>query len=212
MGTSEHKGRPPPRRRRNHGYRPHRPHRRPGRRHRTSLRAAPPRSRQVCDRSGDWRTTTTTTAPCDILESLLNMCASSTSTTTTSHRPPGRARTTPPRAGPAATARRPSPRPMAPGAAPWTGEEGDLAADGHHLAGELHARDVGRPARRRRVEAGPLHQVGRVQPGRPHGHQQLGVAGDRVVPLLPVQVGVSDHDGVHGGHPTRPGHAATGAR
>ena len=83
------------------------------------------------------------------------------------------------------------------------GEERDLPADGHHLAGELHARDVGGPAGRRWIEAGPLHQVRRVDPGRPHRHQQLGVAGHRVVPLLPVQLAVPDHDGVHAGHPTR---------
>ena len=85
--------------------------------------------------------------------------------------------------------------------------------DGHHLAGELHARDVGGPAGRRWVEAGPLHQVGRVEPGRLHRHQQLGVAGDRVVPLLPVQLAVPDHDGVHAGHPRRgpSGASRTGA-
>ena len=92
------------------------------------------------------------------------------------------------------------------------GEERHLPAHRHHLAGELHARDVDGPPRWRRVEAGPLYQVRRIQAGRPHRHQQLGVAGDRVVPLLPVQLALPDHDGVHAGHPTRPGHARTGAR
>ena len=92
------------------------------------------------------------------------------------------------------------------------GEERDLPPDRHHLAGELHAGDVGGPAGRRWIEAGPLHQVRRIQSGRPHRHQELGVPGDRVVPLLPEQLAISDHDGVHAGHPTRPGHVATGAR
>ena len=91
-------------------------------------------------------------------------------------------------------------------------EERHLPAHRHHLTGELHARDVDGPPRRRRVEAGPLHQVRRIQSGRPHRHQELGVAGDRVVPLFPVQLALPDHDSVHAAHPTRPGHADTGPR
>ena len=83
------------------------------------------------------------------------------------------------------------------------GEERDLPADCRHLAGELHARNVGGPAGRRWIEAGPLHQVRRIQPGRPHRYQELSVSGDRVVPLFPVQLTIPDDDGVHAGHPTR---------
>ena len=39
--------------------------------------------------------------------------------------------------------------------------------------GELHARDVGRDARRRGVETGPLQQVGAVQPGTVHSDEYL---------------------------------------
>ena len=49
-------------------------------------------------------------------------------------------------------------------------EPGHLRADRHHLAGHLHARDVGRCPRRGRVEPLALHHVGAVEPGRPHGH------------------------------------------
>ena len=53
------------------------------------------------------------------------------------------------------------------------------------------------------VEACPLHQVRRVQPGRPHRHEQLGVTRHGVVPLLPAEPVVADDDGVHAGHPRR---------
>ena len=80
-------------------------------------------------------------------------------------------------------------------------EPGHLCADRHHLAGQLHAGDVGRRPRRGRIEPLALHHVGPVEPGRPHGDQQLGVAGHRIVPLLPVQLCVPDHHGVHRAHP-----------
>ena len=63
-----------------------------------------------------------------------------------------------------------------------------LCADRHHLAGQLHAGDVGRRPRRGRIEPLALHHVGAVEPGRPDGDQQLGVAGHRIVPFLPVQL------------------------
>ena len=71
----------------------------------------------------------------------------------------------------------------------------------------------GGPAGRRWIEAGPLHQVRRVDPGGPHRYQELSVAGHGVVPLLPVQLVVPDHDGVHAGHPRGgPERAIAGAR
>ena len=62
-----------------------------------------------------------------------------------------------------------------------------LAPDGHHLAGELQSGDVGRGTRGGRVEAPALHEVGGVDAGGPHGHQQ--VAGTRIGigVLLPVE-------------------------
>ena len=69
------------------------------------------------------------------------------------------------------------------------GEERHLPPHRRHLAGELHARDVGGPAGRRWIEAGPLHQVRRIQPRRPHRHQKLGVARGRGRPAPPRTAG-----------------------
>ena len=68
----------------------------------------------------------------------------------------------------------------------------------HHLAGELHPRDVLRRPRRGRVEAPALEQVGPVDAGGPHRHQQLAGPrlGIRVGP--PDELVVDDGDGVHG--------------
>ena len=90
------------------------------------------------------------------------------------------------------------------------GEERDGAADRHHLARQLHARDVRRPAGWGGIEAGPLHQVRRVQPGRLHRDEQLGVARNRVVAFLPVEAAVPDHHGVHGATLGGPERAARG--
>ena len=50
---------------------------------------------------------------------------------------------------------------------------GDARPERLDLAGELQARDVGRHSRRRRVIAPALHQVGPVQPARPHPDPDL---------------------------------------
>ncbi len=83
-------------------------------------------------------------------------------------------------------------------------EERDGAPDTHDLAGHLHARDVLRPARWRRVVARPLRDVGAVDASRPDLHQQLGVAGDGILALLIDQVAVPDHHCLHVGHPRHP--------
>ena len=72
-----------------------------------------------------------------------------------------------------------------------------LPAGGDDRPGELHAGDVGRQPRRRRVVAPALQEVGAVQSGRPHVDEQPGVAGHRVRALLPAQLAVVDHDRVH---------------
>ena len=55
----------------------------------------------------------------------------------------------------------------------------------HHLAGELQSRDVGRRPGRGRVEAPALHQVGGVDAGGAHRHQQVAGAGLGVGMLTP---------------------------
>ena len=50
---------------------------------------------------------------------------------------------------------------------------GDAVAVRDHLAGELEPGDVGGRARRRRVEAGALHEIGAVEPGAVHPHEHL---------------------------------------
>ena len=55
------------------------------------------------------------------------------------------------------------------------------------LAGALEPGDVDRRARRRRVVAGALHQVGVVDPGRAHADQQLAVARHGIGPLLDLE-------------------------
>ena len=52
-------------------------------------------------------------------------------------------------------------------------ESGDVGAGALDDARELEPGDVGRDARRRRVEAGALHQIGAVQPGTVHPDEHL---------------------------------------
>ena len=68
-----------------------------------------------------------------------------------------------------------------------------------HLAGELQAGDVRRPAGRRRVEPAALHHVGAVEAGGAHAHEHLVLAGPRVGVLLDEDLAVADRDGAHGG-------------
>ena len=66
------------------------------------------------------------------------------------------------------------------------------------LAGGLQAGDVDRGARRRRVEAGALEEVGVADAGRPHRHGDLARARLRVGVLPPLERAVDDRDRVHG--------------
>src|SRR5438270_8938111 len=73
-------------------------------------------------------------------------------------------------------------------------ERGHAGPRGHHLARQLHAWDVGRAAGWRRIQALHLHEVGPVQSGGAHSHQELpfGRFGVRVVPDLDVVVDDGD--------------------
>ena len=77
---------------------------------------------------------------------------------------------------------------------------GDAVADGPDPAGAFQAR-VRRRARRRRVAALPLHQVGAVDTAGGDLDDHLAGAGDRVGYLKPAQdvgfAGLGDDDGVH---------------
>jgi hypothetical protein len=83
-------------------------------------------------------------------------------------------------------------------------EAQDARPDGGHLAGQLQPGDVGRAARRGRVAALDLVQVGAVDPGRPHPDQQLTGPRLRVGPPGHHQPAVGDRDRPHG-RPIRPG-------
>ena len=72
-------------------------------------------------------------------------------------------------------------------------------ADGHDLAGQLEAGQVGRRrAGRRRVQPLGLHQVAAAHAGGPHPHQQVAGAGLGVGLLAPGDGAVDDRDRVHG--------------
>jgi hypothetical protein len=61
------------------------------------------------------------------------------------------------------------------------------------LAGQLQARDIGRAARRGRVQAVPLEHVGSVDAGRPHRHQHLAGARLGVRALAPFEPAAAGH-------------------
>jgi hypothetical protein len=63
-----------------------------------------------------------------------------------------------------------------------------------HLAGTLEPRHVGR-ARRRRVAAGALAEVGAVDPGGANADQDLAVARNRIGPLRDLDPAVDDRRG-----------------
>jgi hypothetical protein len=66
-----------------------------------------------------------------------------------------------------------------------------------HLAGDLEA-DGRRLARRRRIAAQPLQQVGAVHARRAHLHQQVAVLQHRLRDLLDNELLFTDHDRAHG--------------
>ena len=77
-------------------------------------------------------------------------------------------------------------------------EAGGAGPEGDHLAGRLEAGDVDRRARRRRVEAGALEEVGVADAGGPHRHRDLARARLRVRVLPPLERAIDDRDRVHG--------------
>ena len=66
-----------------------------------------------------------------------------------------------------------------------------------HLAGQLEAGDVLRRAGRRRIAALELLDVGAVEPGAAHAHEQVGVPGDRIGVLLDGDRAVPDRGRAH---------------
>ena len=93
-----------------------------------------------------------------------------------------------------------------------TGPESEhLVADRLDRARHLEPGDVGRRARRGRVVAGALVQVGRVEAGVADAHEHLAAAGDGIGTLLEVDdlaaAGPGEHDATHPrnitGHRTR---------
>ena len=78
---------------------------------------------------------------------------------------------------------------------------GDLAADGCDPAGALHAR-IGRRARRRRVAALPLRQIGPVHSGCSNSDQHLIGCRDRIGHFAQLEylwpARVIDHNRAHG--------------
>jgi hypothetical protein len=66
------------------------------------------------------------------------------------------------------------------------------------LAGELEAGDIRRRARRRRVQAAPLHHVGAVDAGRLDADEDLARPGLGVGVVLDAELLVADRDGAHG--------------
>ena len=83
-------------------------------------------------------------------------------------------------------------------------EAEDAGANGGDLAGQLQPGDVGRAARRGRVVAPDLVQVGAVDPGGRHPDQQLAPPRLRVGPLGHHQPPVGDRDRPHAAF-SRPG-------
>ena len=91
---------------------------------------------------------------------------------------------------------------------------GGAAHDGHHAVahpeplaagarsdddpGELHAGDVGGKPNRRRVQTCPLHEIGAVQPGGLHAHEQLARLRHGLRPFSDAHLSVIDHDCSHG--------------
>ena len=71
-------------------------------------------------------------------------------------------------------------------------DAGGVGAAGLDDPGELQARDVGRGARRRRVVAGELEQVGPVEAGAVHPHEHLVVDGSGYRPLGDLDAAVGD--------------------
>ena len=67
----------------------------------------------------------------------------------------------------------------------------------HHVAGALEPRHVDRRSGRRRIVAGPLHQVRVVEARRADADQELALAGDEVGALLELEAPVADDDGLH---------------
>jgi hypothetical protein len=65
------------------------------------------------------------------------------------------------------------------------------------LADALEPGDVDRRARRRRIVAGALHQIGPVDPRRVDTYQHLAVARNRVWPLLELEPAVLDDRRTH---------------
>jgi hypothetical protein len=78
------------------------------------------------------------------------------------------------------------------------GEALGSRAAAHHLARQLEPGDVGRRARRRRVVAGALVDVGAVEPGPPHADEDLAGPGLGVGVLVDDDLSVADRGGAHG--------------
>ena len=76
-------------------------------------------------------------------------------------------------------------------------EPGGALTQGLHRAGELEPGDVRRGARRGRIEALPLEQVGPVDAGGGHRHHHLTGSGNGVGVLQPVEFLVDDGDRAH---------------
>ena len=75
---------------------------------------------------------------------------------------------------------------------------GDAVAVRDHLARELEPGDVGGRTRRRLVEAGALHQVGAVEPGAVHAHEDLTGPRFGIGTFLDPHLLVGDHERAHG--------------
>jgi hypothetical protein len=69
----------------------------------------------------------------------------------------------------------------------------------HHLTGQLQAGDVGRSPRGRRIAAGPLEDVGPVEPGAPHPDEELPGSGPGIGVLAHGDLAVADRGRAHGG-------------
>jgi hypothetical protein len=79
-----------------------------------------------------------------------------------------------------------------------------IGPDGLDSTRELHARNVGRCSRRRRIVAGALGQVGPVQTGTRNPYEHVTRPRIRRRPLLDGESSIGDHHGSHLAHPIAP--------